>query len=387
MGLSLSASPSSGPIPLVVHFTAVVIGASNTTQYDWTFGAGPTLAGAGPLYAAPVHVYNASGAYPVVVNVTDGGGPPLLCTTTVLAEPAPLGVTVLATNVTGAAPLHVSLIATPVGGSGSYLAPVWSMAGLAAGDGTVLNYTFTTPGTFVVTVEVTDTTGSDAEDNTTVRVSPSPTVGPDQDGEWLPVGSVLVGIGAGIGVGYLVAVRRRDRPAPWDDSVAARPPPPTGRGPPEDAPPTGIESDGVASPRSASISRSDRAVGPSGNGLPNSPGGMVLPAGSRPRKFVLSPAVVRTSERILLRLRETSGGHLEGRAPRALTQAGLQEALGLPQGAIASALGRMVRAGLVSSRLDHVPGEPRRVKVYRLTSRGEQVAREVRSAPNRPRGP
>ncbi len=64
--------------------------------------------------------------------------------------------------------------------------------------------------------------------------------------------------------------------------------------------------------------------------------------------------------------------------PRALSQAGIVEALGVTQGAIVGALQEFVAAEILSVERDHVRGTDRRVKVYRLTLEGERLVHELR---------
>ena len=56
---------------------------------------------------------------------------------------------------------------------------------------------------------------------------------------------------------------------------------------------------------------------------------------------------------------------------------------GTGQSNIANALGRLVESGLVEEQLGHVQGQPRRLKVYQLTSKGQMVYRELRGLPHR----
>jgi DNA-binding MarR family transcriptional regulator len=65
-------------------------------------------------------------------------------------------------------------------------------------------------------------------------------------------------------------------------------------------------------------------------------------------------------------------------ARRGYTQQGIVDALGIPQGTVAKVLDRLEAADVVEVDLRHVSGEPRRLKVYRLTALGESVARDVR---------
>lgn len=65
-------------------------------------------------------------------------------------------------------------------------------------------------------------------------------------------------------------------------------------------------------------------------------------------------------------------------APIGFTQRGISEAVGLRQGTLAKALARLAAADVVEVRRGHVRGEPRRLKIYRLTSLGESLARDLR---------
>jgi hypothetical protein len=63
------------------------------------------------------------------------------------------------------------------------------------------------------------------------------------------------------------------------------------------------------------------------------------------------------------------------------TQQGMREALGIQQGSLAKVLTRLEEADVVASDRRHVSGQPRRLKVYRLTGLGESVARDLRHRP------
>jgi hypothetical protein len=88
------------------------------------------------------------------------------------------------------------------------------------------------------------------------------------------------------------------------------------------------------------------------------------------------------SARILVHLyrrASASGATLNGGD---CTQEGIARALGRPQSAFAKALLRLEAAGLVQAELGHVPGGRRRVKIYRLTVKGEGVARRSMPPPS-----
>jgi DNA-binding MarR family transcriptional regulator len=60
------------------------------------------------------------------------------------------------------------------------------------------------------------------------------------------------------------------------------------------------------------------------------------------------------------------------------TQGGMASALGVRQNSLTNVLRRLVAAGLLTEDVRHVKGRNRRLKVYRLTVRGEGLARELR---------
>ena len=93
--------------------------------------------------------------------------------------------------------------------------------------------------------------------------------------------------------------------------------------------------------------------------------------------IAVSPDVIRLSERIVLVLAREGrlGEDTLARATR--TQAGLSGALESNQSAVAKVLRRLVAAGLLTEERRHVQGRNQRLKVYALTRRGEQLAREL----------
>ncbi|MGI0132915.1 MAG: hypothetical protein ACREDK_07505 [Thermoplasmata archaeon] len=60
------------------------------------------------------------------------------------------------------------------------------------------------------------------------------------------------------------------------------------------------------------------------------------------------------------------------------TQRGMSAALALRQGTLAKVLSRLKATGVLVVDRRHVAGESRRMNVYRLTSLGESVARDLR---------
>jgi DNA-binding MarR family transcriptional regulator len=85
-----------------------------------------------------------------------------------------------------------------------------------------------------------------------------------------------------------------------------------------------------------------------------------------------------TSYRVLLHIARQGRYGPDEVPPKAFSQAGMVEALGLTQGALVGILQRFVAAGILSVERSHVRGIDRRVKIYQLTPQGESVVREIR---------
>jgi DNA-binding MarR family transcriptional regulator len=106
----------------------------------------------------------------------------------------------------------------------------------------------------------------------------------------------------------------------------------------------------------------------------------------------LSPSSVpketlRLSQRLILHVYAQGELPPGAVAPPGLCQAGMVEALGIPQAGLAAVLKRLEAAGILATERGHVRGYDRRLKIYRLSSRGLEVAKELRSRPRvRPRG-
>jgi len=126
--------------------------------------------------------------------------------------------------------------------------------------------------------------------------------------------------------------------------------------------------DGPASLSGPRISSDPRAVGPSlGNDV----------ARARPRASAPNESL-RLSQRVILHVYAQGDLPPGAVAPPGLCQAGIVEALGIPQAGLAAVLRRLEAAGILTTERGHVRGHDRRLKVYRLSARGLQVATELR---------
>lgn len=165
---SASASPSAGPLPLAVAFTGSGSDADGTLAGTWwdfgngtkneaTNGGGTTSLAANPsfTYTAAGSVYaswtvedDRGAARTVLVNIQPGNTPPVAV--------------ISATPNSGPAPLAVQF-----NGTGSYdpdgvvVAHLWSFGdGSPQSTASVVSHTFTTPGSYLVTLQVTDSFGA-----------------------------------------------------------------------------------------------------------------------------------------------------------------------------------------------------------------------------------
>jgi DNA-binding MarR family transcriptional regulator len=88
--------------------------------------------------------------------------------------------------------------------------------------------------------------------------------------------------------------------------------------------------------------------------------------------------LLRTSIRLLLHIARQGRFGPGETPPESLTRAGMAAALGTSQGAVSNSLGRLVDGGVLAVETDHVRHRLMRVKVYRLTPRGEELVRRLR---------
>ena len=107
-------------------------------------------------------------------------------------------------------------------------------------------------------------------------------------------------------------------------------------------------------------------------------------ASSAPPRRPASKEAVRLSQRVILHVYSMGNLPPGAVAPPGRCQAGIGEALGITQGGLAAVLRRLEAAGILTAERGHVQGRDRRLKIYRLSSRGLEVARELRGRAARP---
>ena len=147
-----SASPLTGCAPLRVQFTDLSTG--NPTSWKWDLGNGTISSSQNPSVT-----YFASGQYSVtLIAINSGGSDTIIKNQYITIEPNPTAA-FAATPVTGCTPLVVQLSDQSIAGNGSVISWTWDF-----GDGFIdsvqnPNHTYTSAGTFDVTLQVKNSLG------------------------------------------------------------------------------------------------------------------------------------------------------------------------------------------------------------------------------------
>ncbi len=154
---AFSGTPTSGDAPLTVQFTDASNG--DPTSWSWTFGDGGTSAAQNPE-----HTYTAAGTYTVSLTATSSAGSDTETRTGYITvdEPPVLPVAEFTgTPRSGDAPLTVQF--TDASG-GDPISWSWDFGDGGTSDEQNPEHTYTTAGTYTVSLDVTNADGSDTEE-------------------------------------------------------------------------------------------------------------------------------------------------------------------------------------------------------------------------------
>jgi PKD repeat protein len=168
-----SVTPESGIAPLDVAFDGSESRDpdGSIAGYAWDFGDGQTGSG-----VTPHHLYAFAGTYTATLTVTDDDGVMSSTSRTVALTGAnePPVASFQATPETGGAPLTVTFNGS---GSNDSNGPIaswsWDFGDGATGDGPIVTHRYEQPGTYAVTLTVTDSEGQTAIANGGVVVAPN----------------------------------------------------------------------------------------------------------------------------------------------------------------------------------------------------------------------
>jgi hypothetical protein len=152
---SLRSPDPAADAPAAVGFGIQVSGGYPPYVADWQFGDGSV--GVTNTTLNTTHVYTRQGLYRADAEVRDSAGSIVRLTEWVTIFPA-LTALVSPLNATGEAPLFVTLNAIPLGGDGPYTV-LWTFGNGTTAAGSTTYSTFSQPGTYAVSVNVTDVLG------------------------------------------------------------------------------------------------------------------------------------------------------------------------------------------------------------------------------------
>ncbi len=148
--------------------TLSVTASGGGLTYDWDFGDGTTATGANPT-----HSYDDDGTYTVTVTVTDDQGTEVSDTATItVANLDPVITSMSAPDTQTNQSTALSAVATDA--PGDTLAYAWDFGDGTTATGSAVNHTWTTSGTYTVTLTVTDDDGGSSSQTASVDVGGTP---------------------------------------------------------------------------------------------------------------------------------------------------------------------------------------------------------------------
>lgn len=172
--VTATADQTSGIAPLVVAFTATVVGGDAPVAISWNFGDGETAA-----EASPSHTYTTPGSYGAIVTVTDGTGDQATATVLInVGSDAQPVVSISATPTTGPAPLAVAFTSNAVGGNAP-LTYAWEFGDGGTATTQNANHTYAANNTYAAKLKVTDADGDEATATVTIVVNSTQSTQPD----------------------------------------------------------------------------------------------------------------------------------------------------------------------------------------------------------------
>jgi len=386
--VQVTSTPSSGSVPLTVTLTAVV-SSGTPTSVAWTFGDGGQWSGAAPAALTVEHRYAGVGTFTAVATVTEATGS-AAGSTSVSVVSGPLVAAISASPSSGDAPLSVTFHAVVTGGTGTYTSFRWTFGDGGVGAGPVVSYSYARSGNFVAQLTVIDSANETAVASVAVSVS----AGSGSGSALLDLGPTTLAtagiVGAGLTFGTFYGVRRRRTGHAEADTEEYGTLPPGVFGPFPRAVDPSLPAPAVAAAEESSSSLASTAA-ESAASTPSDAGPVAPQLGTVSAPVAALPRLVRTrtprapgeeprrwSRDIVAYLGALPTLGPDDIATIDWTQKGMSDRLHTGQNQGSNVLRRLVASGIVVERLEHVQGQPRRLKVYRLTLRGEALAREVR---------
>jgi PKD repeat protein len=164
---SFTASPTSGTAPLTVQFTDT--STNSPSSWAWDFGDGSTS-----TQQNPSTTFTTAGTYTVTMTASNAAGTSAPATATITVSTAPVAPTAsfTASPASGDAPLTVQFTDTSTNSPSSWS---WNFGNGSTSSQQNPSATFTTPGTYTVTLIASNSAGPSAPATRTITVTAAPT--------------------------------------------------------------------------------------------------------------------------------------------------------------------------------------------------------------------
>jgi PKD repeat protein len=159
---------TTGEEPFTVYFDASQSsGCCSIVSYDWNFGDGDTDTG-----LTAYHEYTNAGIYIVVLTVTDSNGNTGYTSETITVSEVsiPIAVIDVTPSTTGEEPFTVYFDASQSSSSYSIVSYSWIFGDGGIGTGLTTSHEYTTVGTYIVVLAVTDSNGNTGYDSVPITV-------------------------------------------------------------------------------------------------------------------------------------------------------------------------------------------------------------------------
>ena len=174
-------STTAGDAPLPVDFDASASNDQDGTivSYAWDFGDGNVGTG-----VTTSHTYATPGSYVVTLTVTDNHGRTGQASATITVNQPMAAPTAVATATPGTGPAPLAVVLDGSGSSdsdGTIVSYAWDLGDGNNATGPVVSHVYTTPGTYVATLTITDNHGLTATAQVSIQVNPVPQPQTDAD--------------------------------------------------------------------------------------------------------------------------------------------------------------------------------------------------------------
>jgi PKD repeat protein len=165
---AISASATSGTVPLTVAFTAVASDPDGSiASYAWTFGDGSTAS-----TSSASRTYSTAGTYIVTLTVTDDDGATASASATITVH-APPQVSITATPTSGAPPLAVAFTSSVVVSGGGTATYNWTFGDGGTATTPSATHTYASAGSYLARLTVTDVYGGTGSATATISATSS----------------------------------------------------------------------------------------------------------------------------------------------------------------------------------------------------------------------